>query len=316
MTRTLVVDDSRVMRTVVRSHLLGCGLLEADLIEGRDGLDALMKVAAEDPALVLSDVNMPRMDGLQLVQKLEAKGFFEQGRIVMVTSRYEPSLFRHLLHIGVSAILRKPFTRLGFQRAMEPVLQELEDLRGDRAAREERRRRRLEASSEEQHLAETTLDDDAMAPARVVLDPGVDPMSSAAIATVTAHVLRRLGLGARAPSALHTGDHAPLYFADIDTTAGAALSLVLHADMDTCDAIGTRLTGAPPIDDDTRLDVLAELSNIVVGDWLALVDGGNEAATFGLPKTGMVDPGEVLWDGLAGTSLETGGHLAVGMLGR
>ena len=131
MVRALVVDDSRIMRMVIRGHLRQCGLLDADIVEAENGQEALDSMGKDPVDLVLSDVNMPIMDGEQLLTWLAQDGFIDGGgRAVMVTSRYERHLFRRLLHTGATTIIRKPFTLDTFLRRLEPVLQEISDHKG------------------------------------------------------------------------------------------------------------------------------------------------------------------------------------------
>src|SRR3954452_19947667 len=72
--KILVADDSRVMRQIVVRALRQAGYGHCEVIEAVDGQDALLKVHAEDPDLVLSDWSMPRMTGLDLLATLRRTG--------------------------------------------------------------------------------------------------------------------------------------------------------------------------------------------------------------------------------------------------
>ncbi len=75
----MVVDDSASLRQVVGIALKGAGY---DVIEGRDGADALSKCTGQKIHLVVCDVNMPNMDGISLVRAL--KGLAESSTIIIV----------------------------------------------------------------------------------------------------------------------------------------------------------------------------------------------------------------------------------------
>ena len=72
--KILVADDSRVMRQIVIRTLRQAGFSGHDLIEAEDGQDAFEKVQSESPDLVLSDWNMPRMTGIELLQPAARHG--------------------------------------------------------------------------------------------------------------------------------------------------------------------------------------------------------------------------------------------------
>src|SRR5690625_3005481 len=72
--RVLVVDDSRVMRQIVIRTLRQAGFGDWDIIQAENGAEAVEKVAAEKPDLVLSDWNMPVMDGIDALRNLRAAG--------------------------------------------------------------------------------------------------------------------------------------------------------------------------------------------------------------------------------------------------
>ena len=104
--RVLVVDDSDVMRTLERHVLSQLGFTEID--EAVDGVDALAKVEASPPGLILLDWNMPRMDGLAFVEKYRAMA--GKAHIMMVTVEAGRPMVLKAIAAGADRYVIKPFT--------------------------------------------------------------------------------------------------------------------------------------------------------------------------------------------------------------
>jgi two-component system chemotaxis response regulator CheY len=118
--KILVTDDSRVMRQIVIRTLRQAGFGDHDVVEATDGQDGLTKAAEERPDLVLSDWNMPEVDGLEFLQTLRASG----SRIPFgfVTSEGSPDMRAKAEAAGALFLIAKPFTPEAFQEALEPLL--------------------------------------------------------------------------------------------------------------------------------------------------------------------------------------------------
>ena len=104
--KILMIDDSKTMRNIEKSILGQLGY--TDVVEACDGLDALSKVAAVQPDLILVDWNMPNMDGLTFVKQCRARG--TRVPIVMVTTEAERSRVVEAIKAGVNNYVVKPFT--------------------------------------------------------------------------------------------------------------------------------------------------------------------------------------------------------------
>lgn len=107
MAQILVVDDSSTMRGIVTSFLSNNGFEVAVAVDGVDGLVQLRK----DPEikLVVSDVNMPNMDGLTMAEKIRGELGNQAVRIVMLTTEDSPTLRARGKEIGVTGWIVKPF---------------------------------------------------------------------------------------------------------------------------------------------------------------------------------------------------------------
>jgi len=107
MANVLVVDDSSTMREIVSSFLIKNGFEVALACDGREGLEQLQK----DPGikLVLSDVNMPNMDGLAMAEKIRGEQGNKAVHIVMLTTEDNQAMRERGRSIGVTGWVVKPF---------------------------------------------------------------------------------------------------------------------------------------------------------------------------------------------------------------
>ncbi len=107
MAHILIVDDSGVARGVVADYLTRHGFEVCTAADGRDGLERLR----EDPSirLVVSDVNMPVMDGLTMAEKVRSDLGNQDVRIVMLTTESNARLRERGKAVGVNGWIVKPF---------------------------------------------------------------------------------------------------------------------------------------------------------------------------------------------------------------
>jgi len=106
--KALVVDDSRAMRTIIRTILKGIGYEVFEAGHGVAALERLAEVGATDVALV--DWNMPEMNGFELVQAVRRQRAYDGMRIVMVTTEAEVDQMMKALEAGANDYVMKPFT--------------------------------------------------------------------------------------------------------------------------------------------------------------------------------------------------------------
>ena len=102
----MIVDDSSTMRQVVSITLKGAGY---DVLEGCDGRDALAKLNGQKIHLVISDVNMPNMDGLTFVKELKAKPEYRFTPVIMLTTEAGEDKKAMGQAAGAKAWVVKPF---------------------------------------------------------------------------------------------------------------------------------------------------------------------------------------------------------------
>ena len=103
----LVVDDSLTVRRVTQRLLVREGYR---VTLAKDGLDALERLAEEMPQVVLSDIEMPRMDGFDLVRNIRADARWRDLPVIMITSRIAQKHRDHATELGVDHYLGKPYS--------------------------------------------------------------------------------------------------------------------------------------------------------------------------------------------------------------
>ncbi len=120
--RTLIVDDSSVMRKIVERALRQAGIPLGQVMEAGNGSQALDILRQQTVDLVLADINMPVMDGLELVRQLHT---LEQARavpVLMISAEGSESRVREAIACGARGYVRKPFTPEQMKRQVLPLL--------------------------------------------------------------------------------------------------------------------------------------------------------------------------------------------------
>jgi len=108
MPNVLIVDDSSTMRKIISRSLRQAGLAVDEIYEAADGLEGLSALANNKVNLILSDINMPNMDGLEFIRQVRANG--SEVPIVMITTEGGEDLLRDAIKDGASDSIKKPFT--------------------------------------------------------------------------------------------------------------------------------------------------------------------------------------------------------------
>jgi two-component system chemotaxis response regulator CheY len=110
MPKALIVDDSRTIRLILKRFLVEMGY---DVCEAANGREALAAIETEQDkvSLVLTDWNMPEMDGLEFVKRLRKNPELASLRVVMVTTETELDHMVLALDAGANEYVMKPFTK-------------------------------------------------------------------------------------------------------------------------------------------------------------------------------------------------------------
>lgn len=106
----LIVDDSAAIRKILRRVMLQAEVPLGRVIEAADGVEALSILNREKVNLILSDLNMPNMDGLQLLSAVKSDKGLKSVPVVMVTTEGSSAKVMEALNLGAANYVRKPFT--------------------------------------------------------------------------------------------------------------------------------------------------------------------------------------------------------------
>jgi len=105
----LIVDDSATMRKIIMRSIRQGGLDNAEFKEAGDGLEGLKAMAGETFDLILSDVNMPNMNGLDFIKEVASR-VASPPPIVMTTTEGSEDVINEAMQRGATGYLQKPFT--------------------------------------------------------------------------------------------------------------------------------------------------------------------------------------------------------------
>ncbi|MDY0383146.1 MAG: response regulator [Geobacter sp.] len=110
MANILIVDDSSTMRKIISRSLRQAGLPIDDILEAGDGIEGInvLQTSGKTINLILSDINMPNMDGLEFVKAVRANGY--SMPIVMITTEGGEDVIAEAMASGAKDSIKKPFT--------------------------------------------------------------------------------------------------------------------------------------------------------------------------------------------------------------
>jgi two-component system, chemotaxis family, chemotaxis protein CheY len=120
--RALIVDDSSVMRKIVERALRQAGLELSAVLEAGSGIEGLdvLKTMPVDP--VLSDINMPAMDGLEFLRQIQSQNLAPGVPVVMITTESSEEHVKQAIQAGAKRYIRKPFTAEQVKERVLPLV--------------------------------------------------------------------------------------------------------------------------------------------------------------------------------------------------
>jgi two-component system, chemotaxis family, chemotaxis protein CheY len=120
--KALIVDDSSVMRKIVERSLVQAGLELTTVLGAGNGAEALTLLADNQVDLILCDINMPVMDGLEFVKQLPGVPNAKDVPVVMITTEGSEAHVVQALSAGARGYIRKPFTPDQVKEHVIPLL--------------------------------------------------------------------------------------------------------------------------------------------------------------------------------------------------
>ena len=121
MKKVLVADDSSMARAFIKRTLEMVCSEDVEVIEARDGEDAFAQMKAQQPDLLITDLNMPVMDGASLLKRVKSSPRLHDTPCIVITSLLNPAKEKELQSYDVSAILGKPLNTAALSKALVDV---------------------------------------------------------------------------------------------------------------------------------------------------------------------------------------------------
>ena len=106
----LIVDDSSAIRKILQRVLHTAEIPLRNVYEASDGIEALAVLNSNKVSLVLSDINMPNMDGIQLLGQIRANEAWKNVPVIMITTEGSQAKVVEAAQLGATGYVRKPFT--------------------------------------------------------------------------------------------------------------------------------------------------------------------------------------------------------------
>ncbi|MCE0743763.1 response regulator [Acetobacter sicerae] len=116
----MIVDDSRTMRDMLHRTLEGAGYLVVEAVDGKDGLETLNRLPAP-PAAIISDINMPNLDGYGFISGVRSQEVMEKTPILVLTTETDPAKKERAKKAGATGWIVKPFAPAILLKAIERV---------------------------------------------------------------------------------------------------------------------------------------------------------------------------------------------------
>jgi two-component system chemotaxis response regulator CheY len=120
--RALIVDDSSVMRKIVERTLRQAGLAQLVVLEAGSGTEALDLLRATPVDLILTDINMPSMDGLEFLRQIRVQNLVPGVPVVMITTESSEVHVKQAIQAGAQGYIRKPFTAEQVKERVLPLV--------------------------------------------------------------------------------------------------------------------------------------------------------------------------------------------------
>ena len=119
MLDVLIVDDSAAIRKILQRVLRQAEIPVGNVLEAGDGKEALETLKTQSVGLILSDINMPNMDGIEFLRNLKASESWKELPVVMVSTEGSQAKVLEAVGLGAAGYVRKPFTAEQIKEKLE-----------------------------------------------------------------------------------------------------------------------------------------------------------------------------------------------------
>ncbi len=123
----LIVDDSATIRQMIKRTMKVAGLNVAEVYEAANGIEALAQLSDHEVAVVLVDINMPTMNGIQLLTRMKETESLRDIPIVIASTEGSTERIEQLKKIGATGYVRKPFQPEQLRDVLTPLLGVMDD---------------------------------------------------------------------------------------------------------------------------------------------------------------------------------------------
>jgi len=123
----LIVDDSSTMREVIKKIIRVSGFDVGECWEAGDGREAMKVLMNEWVDLVLTDINMPNMNGMELITEMKKNQLLRSIPVVMVTTEGGEKRVKEAMKVGASGYIKKPFLPEEIRSTLTSIMGEAED---------------------------------------------------------------------------------------------------------------------------------------------------------------------------------------------
>lgn len=118
----LIVDDSATIRSVMKRTVQMIGLDVGEIYEAANGIEALAQLAEHEMAVILVDINMPTMNGIQFLTRVKGNQRLKHIPIVIASTEGSQKRLEQLRELGVAGYVRKPFQPEQLRDVLVPLL--------------------------------------------------------------------------------------------------------------------------------------------------------------------------------------------------
>jgi two-component system chemotaxis response regulator CheY len=120
----LIVDDSSSMRAIIKKIIKVSGFGVGEFLAAADGKEALKMLTDKWVDIVLTDINMPEMNGMELIAEMKKDELMRSIPVVMVTTEGSEKKMREAMDLGARGYVKKPFLPEGIKRTLSSIMGE------------------------------------------------------------------------------------------------------------------------------------------------------------------------------------------------